>query len=100
MEIFVLLDREEQPQSTLRVWPWSPGVVRPLRRLEASAISWKIHVHKPSTHVLMPPKLGALREVACDNILHEMKNKHFELEFKDRYWSSLSSYIYQPQIYL
>ncbi len=38
--------------------------------LEASAISWKIHVHKPSTHVLTPPKLhvGALREVARDNI--------------------------------
>ncbi len=79
MEIVVLLDREEQPQSALRVWPWSPGVVvrisvcsNPvcsLRRLEASAISWKIHVHKPSTHVLTPPKLGALRKVACDNML-------------------------------
>ena len=41
--------------------------VRSLRRLEASAISWRIHVRKPSTHVLMPPKLGALREVAHDN---------------------------------
>ncbi len=32
--------------------------------------SWirKVHVNTPSTHVLMPPKLGALREVACDNI--------------------------------
>ncbi len=37
--------------------------------LEASAISWRIHVHKPSTHVLTPPKLGALREVARDNIM-------------------------------
>ena len=43
----------------------------PLREfvnLEASAISWRIHVHKPSTHVLTPLKLGALREVARDNI--------------------------------
>ena len=55
----VLLDREELPQSVLCV---------PLHRLEASAVSWRIHVHKPSTHVLTPLKLGALREMACDNI--------------------------------
>ena len=41
----------------------------PPRRLEASTISWRIHVRKPSTNVLTPPKLGALREVARDNIL-------------------------------
>ncbi len=57
MEIVVLLDREEQPQSALHVWPWSYGVV--------------VHVHKPSTHVLTPPKLGALREVARDNIFSD-----------------------------
>ncbi len=36
--------------------------------LEASATSWEVHTSKPSTHVLTPPKLGALREVARDNI--------------------------------
>ena len=36
--------------------------------MHESAISWRIHVSKPSTHVLTPPKLGALREVARDNI--------------------------------
>ena len=41
-----------------------------LDREEASALSWKIHAHKPSTHVLTPSKLGSLREVACDNILN------------------------------
>ncbi len=30
---------------------------------------WKIHAQKPSTHVLTPPKLGALREVARDNMV-------------------------------
>ena len=50
----MLSDREERPKSAIRVWPWSSGVV---------------HVHKPSTHVLTPPKLGALREVACDNMI-------------------------------
>ncbi len=39
-----------------------------LRRLEASAILLRIHVRKPSTNVPTPPKLGALREVARDNI--------------------------------
>ncbi len=29
---------------------------------------WRIHVRKPSTNVLTPPKLGALREVARHNI--------------------------------
>ncbi len=29
---------------------------------------WEVHGRKPSTYVLKPPKLGALREVACDNI--------------------------------
>ena len=29
---------------------------------------WEVHVNKPSTHVLTPPKLGALREVARNNI--------------------------------
>ena len=38
-------------------------------RLEASAALWEVHVDKPSTHVLTPLKLGALREVARDNIL-------------------------------
>ena len=28
----------------------------------------EVHVCKPSTYVLKSPKLGALREVACDNI--------------------------------
>ncbi len=40
-----------------------------LRRLEASAILRRIHVRKPSTNVLTLPKLGALREVARDNIV-------------------------------
>ncbi len=35
----------------------------------ASAALWEDHTDKPSTHVLMSPKLGALREVARDNIL-------------------------------
>ncbi len=35
--------------------------------LEASAALWEDHADKPSTHVLTPPKLGALREVARDN---------------------------------
>ncbi len=30
---------------------------------------WKDHTSKPSTNVLMPPKLGALREVACGNTM-------------------------------
>ena len=34
----------------------------------ASVVLWEVHVSKPSTHVLTPPKLGALREVARDNI--------------------------------
>ena len=38
------------------------------RRLEASAASWEDHTGKPSTHVLTPPKIGALGEVAHDNI--------------------------------
>ncbi len=36
---------------------------------EASTISWRIHVRKPSTNVLTPLKLGALGEVARDNIM-------------------------------
>ena len=39
------------------------------RRLEASAALWEDHTDKPSTHVLTPPKLGAFREVARDNIV-------------------------------
>ena len=35
---------------------------------EASAALWQVHNDKPSTHVLTPPKLGALREVARDNM--------------------------------
>ena len=46
-----------------------------LRRLEASAASWEDHTGKPSTHVLTPPKIGALREVARDNILELKKSK-------------------------
>ena len=37
-------------------------------RLEALVALWEVHGSKPSTNVLMPPKPGALREVACDNI--------------------------------
>ena len=37
--------------------------------MEASAALWEDNADEPSTHVLTPPKLGALREVACDNIL-------------------------------
>ncbi len=36
-------------------------------RLEASFALWEDHASKPSTNVLTPPKLGALREVAGDN---------------------------------
>ncbi len=39
-------------------------------REEASAVSWEDHIHKPSTHVLTPPKLGALREMACYNSVY------------------------------
>ncbi len=31
--------------------------------------SWDVHASKPSTHVITPLKLGALREVARDNML-------------------------------
>ncbi len=34
----------------------------------ASAALWEDLTEKPSTHVLTPPKLLALREVARDNI--------------------------------
>ena len=37
--------------------------------MEASTVSWDVHAGEPSTHVLTPPKIGALREVARDNIL-------------------------------
>ncbi len=37
-------------------------------RLEASFALWEVHAYKPSTNVLTPLKLGALREVARDNI--------------------------------
>ncbi len=40
---------------------------------KASAASWEVHASKPSTHVLTPPKLGALREVARDNIFNFIK---------------------------
>ncbi len=39
-----------------------------LRRLETSAALWADHIGKLSTHVLTPPRLGALREVARDNM--------------------------------
>ena len=39
------------------------------RRLEASFALWEVHLCKPSTNVLKPLKLGALREVARYNIL-------------------------------
>ena len=38
------------------------------RRLEASAASWEDYTGKSSTHVLTPPKIGAFREVAHDNM--------------------------------
>ena len=53
---------------------WGNGPVHSLCRLEASAILWRIHVRKPSTNVLTPLKLGALRVVARDNIF-EMAHK-------------------------
>ncbi len=47
------------------------------RRLEASVALWEVHVDKPSTHVITSPKLGALREVARDNILkYNMKTSN------------------------
>ncbi len=67
VEIVVLLDREEQPRAL-----YVCGSVRSMHRLEASALTWRIHVHKPSTHVLTSPKLGAGREVARDNILNQI----------------------------
>ena len=39
-------------------------------RLEASFTFWKVHGRKPSTYAPKPPKLGALREVARDNIYY------------------------------
>ena len=36
--------------------------------VEASAVSCDVHAGEPSTHVLTPPKIGALREVTRDNI--------------------------------
>ena len=47
------------------------------RRLEASAALWEDHTSKPSTHVLTPPKRGALREVARDNIYYLDPSPHF-----------------------
>ncbi len=51
-----------------------------LHRLEASAVLWDVHAGKPSTHILTPPKIGALREVARDNIMHGInvwtENRH------------------------
>ena len=37
-------------------------------RLEASFALWEVQVYKPSTYVCKSPKLGALREVARDNV--------------------------------
>ena len=60
----VFLDRGEWPRALYVCCPGTPMLLLGL----ASALSWKIHAHKPSTHVLMPLKLGALREVARNNI--------------------------------
>ncbi len=38
-------------------------------RLEASFALWEVHIGKPSTYVLKPRKLGALREVAHNNMV-------------------------------
>ena len=35
----------------------------------ASFALWEVHVFKPSSYVLKPPKLGALREVTRYNIV-------------------------------
>ena len=40
-------------------------------RLEASFASREVHAYKPSTNVLTPPKLWALRELARDNIVQK-----------------------------
>ncbi len=47
-------------------------------RLEASAVLWDAHVGEPSTHVLTPPNMGALREVARDNISYS-STEHTEM---------------------
>ena len=33
------------------------------------SLLWEVHIYKSSTYVLKPPKLGALRKVARDNII-------------------------------
>ncbi len=47
-------------------------------RLEVLSASREVHVFKPSTIVLTPPKLGALREVVCDNIIAVAEGEHAE----------------------
>ena len=49
-----------------RFAPYRGNVSNPV--LEASFALWEVHVSKPYTYVLKPPKLGAIKEVAHDNI--------------------------------
>ncbi len=53
-------------------------------RLEASFALWEVHVCKPSTYVLKPPKLVALREVARDNIYRSVE---IGMEVRVLFWS-------------
>ena len=67
-----------------------------------TAVSWDIHVGEPSTHVLTPPKIRALREVVRDNILSLYCNRVLS-RMKKTAGSKMSltcfSYLLSPIVY-